>query len=152
MEYVSGGGTMVVQYNVADNRFFGAGQTLGTKLGPFPLQAGPGRVTDEDAAVETLVPDNFILKTPNGITADDWKGWVQERGLYFSNKWDPKYVALFRMKDPGEEPQDGSTLSIRFGKGAYIYTSLAFFRQLPAGVPGAYRLFANFLSAGKIQD
>jgi LmbE family N-acetylglucosaminyl deacetylase len=148
MEYVAGGGAMVVQYNIADNRFWGGNQSLGNKIGPYPLRIGGGRVTDEDAAVEVLA-SSPLLQTPNVITAEDWKGWIQERGLYFPNEWDPKYQPLFRMSDPGEAPQDGATLVARHGKGVWIYTSLAFFRQLPAGVPGAYRLFANFLSASK---
>lgn len=150
MDYVAQGGTMVVQYNVADNRFFGGNQSLGTRLGPFPFATGGGRVTDEDATVETLTADP-ILKSPNAIGSDDWKGWVQERGLYFAREWDKQYQPLFRMKDPGEEPQDGSTLVARHGKGVYIFTGLAWFRQLPAGVPGAYRIFANFLSAAKVR-
>lgn len=149
MDYISGGGTMIVQYNVADNRFWGGNQTLGGNLGPYPLQVGPGRVTDEQAAVEYIDPANPILKFPNILTAKDWDGWIQERGLYFPNKWDSHYQPLFRMRDPGEEPQEGSTLVARHGKGVWIYTSLAFFRQLPAGVPGAYRIFANLLAAAK---
>ncbi len=149
MDYVAGGGTVIVQYNVADNRFWGGNQTLGDRIGPYSLQIGNGRVTDEDAAVEMLDPSNPILRFPNAITAKDWDGWIQERGLYFPQKWDPQYQPLFRMRDPGEEPQDGATLVARHGKGTWIYTSLAFFRQLPAGVPGAYRIFANFLSASQ---
>jgi LmbE family N-acetylglucosaminyl deacetylase len=149
MDYVAGGGTMVVQYNVADNRFWGGNQTLGNKIGPYPMRIGPARVTDEDAAVELIDPTNALLKFPNTITAKDWDGWIQERGLYFPVEWDAQYQPLFRMRDPGEDPQDGATLVARHGDGVWIYTSLAFFRQLPAGVPGAYRLFANFLSAAK---
>lgn len=148
-DYVTHGGTVVAQYNVADNRFFGGNQGLGSKLGPLPLKIGNGRVVDETAEVEAINPSDPTLNQPNKITAKDWDGWIQERGLYFATEWDPKYQPLFRMKDPGEKPQDGSTLILRQGKGAYIYTSLAFFRELPAGVPGAYRLFANFLSASK---
>lgn len=149
MRYVEQGGTMLVQYNVAPNRFFSPGESLGA-LGPYPFKLSNGRVTDEDAAVETI-SDSNLLKKPNAIVADDWKGWVQERGLYFTTEWDPKYQPLFRIADPGEKAQDGSTLVTKYGKGVYIYTSLAWFRQLPAGVPGAYRIFANLLSAGKAQ-
>ncbi|MCX6595820.1 MAG: PIG-L family deacetylase [Acidobacteria bacterium] len=149
MQFVEQGGTMIVQYNVADNRFWSGNQSLGSKLGPYSIETGGGRVTDENAAVEAMV-DSPLLKSPNAITSDDWKGWVQERGLYFASKWDPKYQALFRMKDPGEAPQDGSTLVANYGKGTYIFSTLAWFRQLPAGVPGAYRIFANFLSASKV--
>lgn len=150
MEYLAGGGTMVVQYNIADNRFWGGNQNLGNKIGPYPMRIGPSRVTDEEAAVESVDPEHPLLKTPNAIGPDDWKGWIQERGLYFPNEWDPKYQPLFRMSDPGEKPLEGATLVARHGQGVWIYTSLAFFRQLPAGVPGAYRLFANFLSASKV--
>ena len=90
-----------------------------------------------------------MLNTPNKIGQDDFRGWVQERGLYFASEWDSKYDPLFELNDPGENPQRGSTLYARYGKGAYVFTALAWFRQLPAGVPGAYRIFANFLSAGK---
>ncbi len=148
-DYVSHGGTVIAQYNVADNRFWAGNQTTGSKLGPLPLKIGNGRVTDETATVEPIDPQNPLIHQPNQITAKDWEGWIQERGLYFANEWDPQYKPLFRIKDPNENPQDGSTLVLRQGKGVYIYTSLAFFRQLPAGVPGAYRLFANFLSSGK---
>lgn len=151
MDYVAGGGTLIAQYNVADNRFWSGTQTMGSKLGPLPFKVANGRVVDETAAVEYIDPANPLLHQPNEIKPTDWNDWIQERGLYFASQWDPKYQPLFRMKDQGEQPQDGSTLVIRHGKGTYIYTSLAFFRQLPAGVPGAYRLFANFLSASKTQ-
>ncbi|MDX2179362.1 MAG: PIG-L family deacetylase [Bryobacteraceae bacterium] len=148
MQYIESGGTMIVQYNVADNRFWAGRESVGNRFGPYPIELGNGRVTDENAAVETLA-DSPLLKSPNAITAADWQGWVQERGLYFASKWDAKYQPLFRMKDPGEQPLDGSTLVASYGKGTYIFTTLSWFRQLPAGVPGAYRIFANFLSAGK---
>jgi len=148
MQYIENGGTMIVQYNVADNRFWAGRESVGNRFGPYPIELGNGRVTDEEAAVERLI-DHPLLKTPNAIAAADWQGWVQERGLYFASKWDPKYQPLFRMKDPGDQPLDGSTLVAAHGKGTYIFTTLSWFRQLPAGVPGAYRIFANFLSAGK---
>ncbi len=151
MEFVERGGTLLVQYNVADNRFWGGNQSMGNKIGPLPLETGPGRVTDEEAAVEYVNPNHPLLQRPNAIQPSDWKGWIQERGLYFANKWDPGYQPLFRMKDPGEEPQEGSTLVARYGKGAFVFSSLSWFRQLPAGVPGAYRIFANLLSAAKVQ-
>lgn len=150
MDYVAQGGTLITQYNVADNRFWAGRQTVGTKFGPAEITLGNGRVTDEEAVIEPLAASK-LLESPNRITSDDWKGWVQERGLYYPAKWDATYQPLFRMKDPGEEPQDGATLVARHGKGVYIYTALAWFRQLPAGVPGAYRVFANFLSAAKAQ-
>jgi hypothetical protein len=89
-----------------------------------------------------------LPSAPNKITARDFGGWVQERGLYFASTWDPKYETLFQMNDPGEPSQKGSTLYAKTGRGAYVFTPLSWFRQLPAGVPGAYRIFANFLSAG----
>jgi LmbE family N-acetylglucosaminyl deacetylase len=150
-DYVAQGGTLITQYNISSDRFWGGNQAVNNKLGPYPFTTGAGRVTDEEAAVEILKPDP-VLSAPNQITAEDWKGWVQERGLYFASEWDPRYQPLFRMKDPDEKPLDGSTLIARHGKGVYIFTALSWFRQLPAGVPGAYRIFANFLSASKVSQ
>ena len=104
------------------------------------------RVTDETAKVTLLDPKSPIFTTPNPIGPADWDGWVQERGLYFAHAWDSAYTPLLEMADPGEPPQRGGLLVARVGKGRYVYTGLAFFRQLPAGVPGAYRLFANLLA------
>jgi hypothetical protein len=109
-------------------------------------------VTDEDAPVEFLLPDQRILNTPNRITERDFSDWIQERGLYFASTWDPRYQAVLSMSDPGESPLAGGILVARHGKGVFIYTGLAFFRQLPAGVPGAFRLFANLLAAGQGQN
>jgi hypothetical protein len=94
-------------------------------------------------------PNHPLLFTPNKITERDFDGWVQERGLYFASEWDPHYQPVFESHDPGDKPQLGGTLYTRYGKGVYIYTAYSWFRQLPAGVPGAYRIFANMLSAGK---
>ncbi len=143
MAYVENGGTLVVQYNVSDRR---TPMTL-QALGPYPLQLGPSRVSVEEAPMTFLNPQDPLLMTPNRISEEDFRGWVQERGLYFASQWDPKYVALFECHDPNEEPQRGSTLYAHYGKGIYIFTALSWFRQLPAGVPGAFRVFANFLSA-----
>ena len=115
-------------------------------LGPFPFTIGQGRVTDETAAVEA--DGNPVLAGPNRIGPDDWAGWVQERGLYFAESWDPRYATPLSMHDPGEQPLKGSVLVARSGKGAFVYTGLSFFRQLPAGVPGAFRLFANLVDTG----
>jgi hypothetical protein len=104
-------------------------------------------VTDETSPVKFLRPDDPLLNTPNKITQEDFKGWVQERGLYFWTQFDSKYTALLAMNDPGEPDQNGSLVYTDYGKGVYIYTAIAFFRQLPEGVPGAYRLFVNLLSA-----
>ncbi|HST52824.1 MAG TPA: PIG-L family deacetylase [Pyrinomonadaceae bacterium] len=143
LEYVERGGTLVVQYNTPD-------RTLeGVQLGPFPFKpVSDERVTDEDAAITVLAPEDPLLNAPNKITAADFDGWVQERGLYFAHEWDARYTPLFASHDPGERDLKGSTLVARVGRGTYVFTALAFFRQLPAGVPGAYRLFVNMISAG----
>jgi hypothetical protein len=143
LEYVERGGTLVVQYNTPDRTLEGAA------LGPFPFRVSQDRVTDEAAAVELLAPSDALLNAPNKIGPADFSGWVQERGLYFAGEWDARYAPLFSSRDPGEKDLKGSTLVARHGRGTYVYTGLAFFRQLPAGVPGAYRLFVNLLSAGK---
>ena len=147
LQYVERGGTLVVQYNVAPRRFFtGADDELG-RIGPYPLRIGSARVSVEEAPMTALDPDHPLLQAPNRITTADFAGWVQERGLYFAEQWDERYTPLWEASDPGEPPQRGATLYARHGKGVYVYTGLSFFRQLPAGVPGAYRLFANFVSA-----
>jgi len=106
-------------------------------------------VTDENAPVTFLLPDHPALNVPNKITAADFAGWVQERGAYFASQWDDRYAAPLAMSDPGEKQPNSSLLIAKDGNGYYVYTSLAFFRQMPAGVPGAYRLFANLVSLGK---
>lgn len=118
-------------------------------IGPYLLTTGRDRVTMEDAPVQLPNPMSPLLHKPNQITARDFEGWVQERGLNFASKWDPHYQSLFETHDPGEKPLLGGTLYTRYGKGAYVFTSVSWFRQLPAGVPGAFRIFANLLSAGK---
>jgi LmbE family N-acetylglucosaminyl deacetylase len=140
LEYVEKGGTLVVQYNTAD-------QTLHQAFAPYPLKLGRDRVTVEDAPVEFVDPASPLLNTPNRITKGDFEGWVQERGLYFASEWGPEYKTVLSSADPGENPAAGGLLWARHGKGIFIYTGYAFFRQLPAGVPGAYRLFVNLVSA-----
>jgi hypothetical protein len=140
-EYVAAGGVVVAQYNT--NSRFGP---LAESPGPFPLEIGRERVTDERAAMVPVDAASPLLRAPNALGPADWEGWVQERGIYFGSKWDPRWQPLFRIADPGEEPLAGSVLVARHGKGRFVYTGLAFFRQLPAGVPGAYRLLANLLS------
>jgi LmbE family N-acetylglucosaminyl deacetylase len=145
--WVEAGGTVIAQYNRPNGLKAGP-------LGPYPLSIeGPApllRVTDETAPVTFLAPDHPALTTPNKITAADFEGWVQERGTYFPSKWDEAhYTAILTMSDPGEAPLRSSLLVARHGKGYYVYAGVAFFRQLPAGVPGAYRLFANLLSLGQ---
>jgi len=146
-EYAQNGGTLVVQYNVMEGGFMGGDPKLLANLGPYPITLGNGRVTVEEAPVE-FAATHALLSKPNQIVNRDFDGWVQERGLYFASAWDPKYETLFEMHDPGEAQLKGGTLYAKYGKGVYIFTPLSWFRQLPAGVPGAYRIFANFLSAG----
>jgi hypothetical protein len=138
MAYAEAGGTVIVQYNTTA---WPSGAP--PALGPFPFTVGHGRVTDESASV-TSAP-HPVLSTPNSIGPGDWMSWVQERGLYFAETWDERYATPLSMHDPGEQPLRGSLLVAKVGKGAFIYTGLSFFRQLPAGVPGAFRLFANLV-------
>ncbi|MBA3969038.1 MAG: hypothetical protein H0X52_02940, partial [Gemmatimonadetes bacterium] len=125
-------------------------QFIEGNFAPHPLTiARPhDRVTDETAPVRLLQPSHPALSWPNRITPQDFTGWVQEQGLYFAREWDGRYRPLLEMADPGETPLRGGLLVARHGKGTYVYTGLAFFRQLPEGVPGAYRLFANLLALG----
>jgi hypothetical protein len=139
MNYVKNGGTYVVQYNV--NRGL-----LTEEIGPYPMKLSRDRVTVEEANVTLLNPTHPILVTPNKITANDFNGWIQERGLYFANEWDDNYTPILEMNDPNETLSQGSLLVADYGKGKFIYTGLSFFRELPAGVPGAFRLFANIVS------
>src|SRR5438067_829672 len=140
--YVKEGGVAIAQYNTtADLKT--------NQFGPYPLEISRDRVTDENAPVRVLAPNNPLTNIPNKITAKDFQGWVQERGLYFPNKWDPAWTPILSCNDPKEKPLDGGLLIAKSGKGFFIYTSYSWFRQLPAGVPGAYRLFANMLSLGK---
>jgi len=142
LEYVRGGGTLIVQYNKYE--------MVEGHFNPFPITlASPhDRVTDEAAPVRVLDPASPVFNWPNRITEADWQGWVQERGLYFAHTWAPEYTPLLEMADPGEAPMRGSLLVAKYGRGTYVYTGLAFFRQLPEGVPGAWRLFANLLALG----
>jgi len=142
LEYVKNGGNLVVQYN--NN----AG-VLVPQIGPYPFRPVNQRVTDETAKVTILDPTNPVLNYPNKINDTDFDGWIQERGLYFVSGIDSQYQTPLEMNDPGEEPNKGSLIVANYGKGRFVYTSLAFFRQLPAGVPGAYRLFVNLLSNPK---
>jgi hypothetical protein len=152
MEYVHTGGTMIVQYNVAEDRRFSTGADSNlAHMGPYPFTVGRDRVTVEEAPVEFLSMKNPLLRAPNTITAKDFEGWVQERGLYFASQWDPHYETVFSTHDPKEKDLPGGMLFTRYGKGVYVFSSYAWFRQLPAGVPGAYRIFANLLSAGKVE-
>lgn len=141
MEYVEKGGNLVVQYNT-NNRI---GPML-AKIGPYPFTISRDRVTNEKAEVRFVKPTHSILNFPNTITRKDFNGWVQERGLYFATDLDKNYETIFSMNDPNEKANEGSLILTKYGKGNFVYTGLAFFRELPAGVPGAYRLFVNILS------
>jgi hypothetical protein len=147
LAYVKAGGTMVVQYNTSGG--FGSSGVDAARYAPYPLSLSRDRVTEEDAEVRFLKPDHVVLNIPNKITKKDFEGWTQERGLYFPDKWDDHFEAVLSMNDQGEDPGDGSLLVARYGEGYYIYTGLSFFRELPEGVAGAYKLFANLVSAGK---
>ena len=142
MKYVENGGVLLVQYNVnsplkIDN------------LGPYPFRLTRDRVTEEDAGVTILSPEHTTFSYPNKITAKDFEGWIQERGLYFVSDADQHYTPLISMHDTGESANSGALITTNYGKGKYVYTGISFFRQLPAGVPGAYRLFVNLLSLKK---
>jgi len=140
-DYVNQGGTLVAQYNTS--------RGLVTKdLAPYPLQLSRDRVTDEFSPISFLAPKHPVLNTPNRITQKDFEGWVQERGLYFPNQWDDAYTPILGMNDKDQTMTKGSLLVASYGKGHFVYTGLSFFRELPVGVPGAYRLFANILSLG----
>ncbi|MBY0541891.1 MAG: PIG-L family deacetylase [Sphingobacteriaceae bacterium] len=141
MEYVKNGGNVLVQYNTNSG--------LKTNPGPYPMTVSTDRVTVEGAEVRVLLPDHPALNTPNKITKADFDGWVQERGLYFPNKWDSQYQSLISINDPGETPKNSSILIAKYGKGNFVYTGISWFRQLPAGVPGAYRIFTNLISLGQ---
>ena len=141
--HVAAGGTVVEQYNRP-------GRDLKTdRLAPYRLQLSNDRVTDETAPMTLLATSHPVLNTPNKITSADFDGWVQERGIYYPNDWDDNFTPILACGDPGETPLKGGLLVAQYGKGFYVYSSLVFFRQLPAGVPGAYRLFANMISLGK---
>jgi LmbE family N-acetylglucosaminyl deacetylase len=140
LDYVANGGNMVVQYNTSRRVNIAP---------PYALQLSRDRVTDENAQVKVLAKDHSVINFPNQITEKDFEGWVQERGLYFPSSWSSEYTSILSMNDKGESAKTGSLLVTKYGKGNYIYTGLSFFRELPAGVPGAYKLFANILSIGK---
>jgi len=148
LQYVEEGGTLIVQYNTTPRFFSGNGdfQIDPATLGPKPFTITRERVTVEEAAPTFLDPKHALLNTPNKITTSDFDGWVQERGLYFAGDFGTNYTPLIAWNDPGEQPLNGALIVTDHGKGRFIYTGISFFRQLPAGVPGAYRLFANLLS------
>jgi hypothetical protein len=167
LDYARRGGLVIVQYQ--QHQFFNGrfapypltvgGQPLRlvdsgpARTGSATVRAAPpvshDRVTDENAPVKLVRPDHPAVRIPNRLSAADWRGWVQERGLYFARTWDKRYQTILETHDPGEAPLLGGLLVAPVGKGTYVYTGLSFFRQLPAGVPGAFRLFANLLALGR---
>jgi hypothetical protein len=141
-EYANQGGTVIVQYNTSR----GLDSSI---VAPYPISLSRDRVTDENSEVTFLNKQHPIFNSPNLISTADFEGWVQERGLYFASEWNSEYTALLSMNDSEETPKKGSLLVADYGKGKFIFTGLSFFRELPAGVPGAFRLFANLISYGK---
>lgn len=142
LDFVKSGKTMIVQYNTAD-------EFVTKNIAPFPLKISRDRVTEENAEVRFLAPKHQVLNYPNKITSEDFKGWKQEQGLYYPSEWDSAFTTILSANDEGENPKDGALLIAKYGKGNYIYTGLSFFRELPEGVSGAYRLMANLLAIGK---
>ncbi len=144
LDYVHKGGNLIVQYNTSGR----TGLDF-ENLAPYSLHISRDRVTEEDSQVEILHPEHPLMSFPNKVSKSDFEGWVQERGLYFPDEWDKAFTPVLSMADQGETPKEGSLLIASYGKGTYIYTGLSFFRELPAGVPGAFKLFANMLSQNK---
>lgn len=145
MQYVSNGGNLIVQYNTSSNI-----GPVRAKMGPYDFTVSRTRITDENAAVTFLKPEHPVLNFPNKITQEDFKGWVQERSIYHASNWDKtKFETIFSMHDPGENADEGSLIIAPYGKGYFTYTGLVFFRELPAGVTGAYRLLANIIALNK---
>jgi len=142
LDLVKNGKTMIVQYNTLDD-------LVVKNMAPYPLKLSRDRVTEENAEVRFLEPNHKILNTPNTITSKDFEGWKQEQGLYYPNEWDSNFTPILSSNDKGEKEKNGALLVAKYGKGTYIYTGLSFFRELPEGVPGAFRLFANMISIGK---
>ncbi len=140
LDFVKNGKNMIVQYNTTDD-------VVTPNFSPYKLKISRDRVTEEDAEVRFLNPQHSILNYPNKITSEDFKGWKQEQGLYYPNEWDEHFTPILSSNDSGEKPKDGALLIAKYGKGNYIYTGLSFFRELPEGVSGAYRLFANLIAA-----
>lgn len=146
MQYVNEGGVLVTQYNTSN--FI---SNVKSKIGPYPFSISRNRVTDENAKVNFLLPNHPVLNYPNKITDKDFEGWIQERSIYHAEKIDSNYQRVISMKDPGEKDDDGSLIVANYGKGRFVYTGLVFFRELPAGIPGAYRLLANLIAPPQTQ-
>jgi hypothetical protein len=139
LDFVKSGKTMIVQYNTSDS-------SIPANIAPYPLKISRDRVTDESAAVRFLAPNHPVLNYPNKITAQDFEGWTQEQGLYYPDEFDKAFTPILSSNDKGESPTNGALLVAPYGKGYYIYTGLSLFRELPEGVPGAYRLLSNMIS------
>jgi LmbE family N-acetylglucosaminyl deacetylase len=144
MKYVENGGNYIVQYSQANN--------IRGKMGPYNFVVSGKRITDENAKITFLKPDHPVLNFPNKITQDDFKDWIQERSIYHADRLDSNFQTIFRMNDPGEAPDDGALVIAKYGKGYFTYTGLVFFRELPAGVPGAYRLLANIIALNRKKE
>jgi hypothetical protein len=140
--YAKVGGTVVMQYNNSNGLVM-------DEFTPYPIKLSRSRVTEEDAEVRMLAPNHAVLNSPNVIQPSDFDHWVQERGLYFPSEWDASFTPILSMNDTGESALDGSLLVAKYGDGYFVYTGLSFFRELPDGVPGAYKLFTNLVSLGK---
>jgi hypothetical protein len=139
MNYIFNGGLVIAQYSTSWDSY-------AEQIGPYTFKIGRGRVTDENSPVEFILPDHPVLNHPNKISMSDFENWKQERGIYFASNPASQYLAPLAFSDPDENAQSGGLIVADFGDGAFIYTGIAFFRQLPAGVPGAYRLFINLLN------
>jgi hypothetical protein len=154
MDYVAAGGNLIVQYNT--NSWAGP---LSSDIGPYKFKITRNRITDEVAKVNFLLPNHAVFNTPNKITENDFEGWMQERSIYHAGDWDSNYVAPISMTDPYEmtvggvspkgKPDNGALIIAKHGKGNFVYTGFVFFRELPAGVPGAYRFMVNLIELGK---
>jgi hypothetical protein len=154
MDYVANGGNLIVQYNT--NSWAGP---LSSDIGPYKFKITRNRITDEEAKVNFLLPNHPVLNTPNKITTKDFEGWIQERSIYHAGEWDSNFVAPMSMSDPYEmtvgsvspkgKPDSGELIIAKHGKGNFVYTGFVFFRQIPSGVPGAYRLLVNMIELGK---
>lgn len=144
MDFVKNGGTYIVQYNTPQDM-------LVEQTGPYKFKIGRDRITDENSQVKFINPDHQLLNYPNKITQSDFTNWVQERGLYYAENWAAEFEPVISGNDPGEKDLTGGILFSRYGKGVFIYTGLSFFRELPAGIPGAYKLFVNLISAGSYE-
>ena len=150
LDYANAGGTLIVFYHKSDE-WNPDPRRNRPQLAPYKLILGNERITDENAPITFIEADHPLLNLPNKIGPDDFKDWIQERGLYYPREWDPQFHAVLQSNDPGEGPLKGGLLVADYGKGHYIYTSMVWYRQLRAGVPGGYRMFANMISYGRVK-